>query len=71
MKYGFKIQAIFSKISKPGNIFETKCDFKIQALFSKRGWKIRRQKQSTGTNYCDVGELTEYSVAMAGSKSQF
>jgi len=37
MKYGFKIQAIFSKISKPGNIFETKCDFKIQAFFPKEG----------------------------------
>jgi len=66
-----KIQAIFSKISKPGNVFETKCDFKIQTLFSKIGWKIERQKQSTGTSHCDVGELTEYSVVMAGSKSQF
>jgi len=30
---------------------------------------VEGQKQSTGTNYCDVAELTEYSVVMAGSKS--
>lgn len=66
-----KSRQYFPRFQKPGNVFETKCDFKIQALFSKRGWKIERQKQSTGTNYCDVGELTEYSVVMAGSKSQF
>jgi len=45
-----KSRQYFPRFQKPGNIFETKCDFKIQALFSKRGWKIERQKQSTGTN---------------------
>ena len=64
-----KSRQYFPRFQRPGNVFETKCDFKIQTLFSKIGWKIERQKQSTGTSHCDVGELTEYSVVMAGSKS--